>query len=662
MRHEKIGRVATLAGALAAISAGCGGGGTDAPLSSTRARLSAPGSSDDVEWLTYDELLASAPDGEGLEVVPPDQDERLAVEAQTRAAEARAYVDGMIAANPRLAYLRPREPGRSAPVTRLLNGDYELTLLLDGERQTFMLQGMDWLYEAAAHGLRQSTSRPNVEAGYAALYPGLANKHRYGLPALEELAKLRDAELADAYRELVLRLDDGAPDAEPAGASGDEDSGSAWIYEQTTGCAHQPHNIYETYSWQLKGFTTPIRYQASRNTCVAFAVVAAVEGRVFHKYGVGTDYSEQELYAVAKRSWFPSAHDYHEGTTDTGVIDKAMTTLYAIDAERNWPYNPSYYRIDHEDEEYFEKSCVGYDNPYCSDRNHQTKRVCADHDGEMLCRWRLPAGVTTEGHHGVALTNRVSLWNGFEPENSLASIRAHLVQGHPVVLDLHLDQAFYDASSSPLDELRGVVSSAPYGDEVGGGHAVEVTGYLANSQISNPAYLKPGEGGGYLIVKNSWGCAVGDGGYMYLAYQWVIDQAKDATAIVDVNTSARSPSATVTIDKSQVTEVGEQIHGNIAVNASVTRLRLVHVYPGGKEIVGSKAFDGAQDHHVTFTYTVPYTAPNGLHWFYAIVSDQFGNDEVSPNALMNVYLTLITPPPGFPDSMQSSSVAFFDDP
>lgn len=74
-----------------------------------------------------------------------------------------------------------------------------------------------------------------------------------------------------------------------------------------------------------------------------------------------------------------------------------------------------------------------------------------------------------------------------------------LAQGFPV----------YVAMSVPADMASGRSSIRPTTRVTSGGHALSVVGYRLSSSVS---------GGGYLILKNSWGSAIGDRGYQYLPF------------------------------------------------------------------------------------------------------------------------------------------------
>src|SRR5690606_38905760 len=55
-----------------------------------------------------------------------------------------------------------------------------------------------------------------------------------------------------------------------------------------------------------------------------------------------------------------------------------------------------------------------------------------------------------------------------------------------------------------------------------GNHAVQIVGFLSNEEMSKPGRTPVNVGGGgYFIVKNSWGCGAGDGGYYYVPADYV---------------------------------------------------------------------------------------------------------------------------------------------
>jgi C1A family cysteine protease len=62
-----------------------------------------------------------------------------------------------------------------------------------------------------------------------------------------------------------------------------------------------------------------------------------------------------------------------------------------------------------------------------------------------------------------------------------------------------------------------------------GGHNIHVIGYIDNSDIaalSPPPGPGPAAGGGYFILKNSWGACTGDGGYFYMPADYVKKRAQ----------------------------------------------------------------------------------------------------------------------------------------
>lgn len=91
---------------------------------------------------------------------------------------------------------------------------------------------------------------------------------------------------------------------------------------------------------------------------------------------------------------------------------------------------------------------------------------------------------------------------------SLAAIKACLAQGYPVVMGMNV----YNQMESDQAAQTGIVSCPRQGEQPLGGHAVTIVGYTDT---------KSWKGGGYLIVRNSWGTSWGLQGYFKIAYAYV---------------------------------------------------------------------------------------------------------------------------------------------
>ena len=94
----------------------------------------------------------------------------------------------------------------------------------------------------------------------------------------------------------------------------------------------------------------------------------------------------------------------------------------------------------------------------------------------------------------------------------LGGVKACLAQGFPVVAGMDV----FDQMESDQAATTGVVSIPPRGAQSLGGHAVTVVGYVDTPQFK-PGFWK---GGGYFLMRNSWGTSWGLGGYFKLAYAY----------------------------------------------------------------------------------------------------------------------------------------------
>lgn len=100
-----------------------------------------------------------------------------------------------------------------------------------------------------------------------------------------------------------------------------------------------------------------------------------------------------------------------------------------------------------------------------------------------------------------AKTELVKITEIDEPslEGNIERVKQNLQLGHPIYLGIAV----------PRDMASCFATIRPNTSITSGGHAVLVVGYRDDSSVS---------GGGYLIIKNSWGTDCGDGGYQYMAY------------------------------------------------------------------------------------------------------------------------------------------------
>ncbi|HVN55887.1 MAG TPA: C1 family peptidase [Anaerolineaceae bacterium] len=100
-------------------------------------------------------------------------------------------------------------------------------------------------------------------------------------------------------------------------------------------------------------------------------------------------------------------------------------------------------------------------------------------------------------------------------------MQACLAEGNGFVMGFSV----YESFESDAVAKTGKMPMPSPGEKVLGGHAVFCAGYQTDSKAA---------GGGWFIIKNSWGAGWGDGGYFYMPFAFVTpDNVSDAwTAVV----------------------------------------------------------------------------------------------------------------------------------
>jgi hypothetical protein len=210
---------------------------------------------------------------------------------------------------------------------------------------------------------------------------------------------------------------------------------------------------------------SPIRSQGDRGTCVAFCLTAIHE---FQTKAKNDDFSERFLYYQAKKlDGTPSAC----GTTQTAAAEALKTLGQCL--EGVWQYNP-----------------------------HAT---CNDHG-------TLPSGAGAD-----AAKHRIVL-ESINPQD-LVAMKTAVASKRPVGISIPVFASWYQ---SPTTERTGRITMPIGGENRVGGHCMCIVGY----KDDGPETVTETPGGGFFILRNSWGtqwgeeCAYG-AGYGTIPYAYI---------------------------------------------------------------------------------------------------------------------------------------------
>lgn len=365
---------------------------------------------------------------------------------------------------------------------------------------------------------------------YALLPPDLQAE----APEPDSLAGADLAEVREALGRLdellggssTLDLDNVRPEAAPLAPGGYSPSAAVSPgqgRDQDAACA-APTGYVSSKWFPLKNFVSPVKNQANRGTCWAFTAIGALESRERVQNGSSVDLSEQFLVNKVKEDWDES--DFTDGYWADRALNTAADEGQVLPPESGWTYNPATNRANPGGND--SAAYAGTCNPYgqganagtCSDTAHQSRRVCTT----VVFTFCGYATVTYSGP-GVSASRAYQVWASGQ-RFDLNRYRLLLSQGYALMASFPVYEGFMNGSRA----VGGVVSDYATtmvdaaGNEVNGsygGHAVLIVGFLSNEELSTPIREVNAGGGGYFIVKNSWGCGAGDGGYYYVPADYV---------------------------------------------------------------------------------------------------------------------------------------------
>jgi C1A family cysteine protease len=293
--------------------------------------------------------------------------------------------------------------------------------------------------------------------------------------------------------------------------------------------------LVANFNFPAKSMLTCIRNQGNRGTCHIFAAISAIEELIARDTGVYVNLSEEDLMENSKLVW--SSDYYNDGGFSSQDLENAQLFGYKFAFEKTWDYNPSLSQPNPPGYEY-SGSCLNYPSsePGCSTTAPQAQGFCIP--GPFG-----PCGLSPFQNPDPSPYSSAGvsyIWNPANKDLSVGYIFLALAFNNAVILGFDETQAFKNASNT-----KGYITYIPpelsiFSDPSLGGHEIHIIGYVSNEDIAanpNTASVTPGSGGGYFIIKNSWGASVGDAGYYYMPVDYLKDHATEVVVVSSFNQS-----------------------------------------------------------------------------------------------------------------------------
>lgn len=320
------------------------------------------------------------------------------------------------------------------------------------------------------------------------------------------------------------------------GASSASDVNDTVFGDQTASAGHttpSASGLIANFNFPAKSMLTCIKNQGQRGTCHIFAAISAIEELIARDTGVYVNLSEQDFMENSKLVF---GTDYYRDSGDAADdLQRAQAAGYQFAFENAWDYNPSPLQPNPPAYEYI-NSCVGYPSiePGCSATAPQANQFCtfrATSFGGVVPDCGLHAFLNP--HPSPYSSAGVStIWDPTSADFSVDYIFLALAFNNAVILGFNATDNFQNTTGGYISYTAGAE------DDVLGSHVVHIVGYVSNEDIAanpNTASAPPASGGGYFIVKNSWGAAYGDAGYSYMPVDYLKANATEVVVVSSFN-------------------------------------------------------------------------------------------------------------------------------
>ncbi|HEX7002139.1 MAG TPA: hypothetical protein VF164_10650, partial [Trueperaceae bacterium] len=173
----------------------------------------------------------------------------------------------------------------------------------------------------------------------------------------------------------------------------------------------------------------------------------------------------------------------------------------------------------------YEDTCdpygIGANGGSCSESAHESPVYCTEYDGDEYCAYAL---VVAQGG-GIQPVRAYQVWhNSAVFDFNLNLYRQLLANGHALIASFPVYKGFMDDAVDGYVDNFATTRLDVGGKEVPGaygGHEALIVGFISNEELAEAHHPSDVPGGGYFVLKNSWGCGAGDGGYYYVPARYV---------------------------------------------------------------------------------------------------------------------------------------------